>query len=410
MTAFLVTYTTRSGRKREFTLEADSPGGARRDLRRRGILPDSLVRREGPPASTNRQGSSWRDLFESGVSIKDKAVFASKLSALVDAGVPILRSLEMLRRQQKKAKFRRALTAMNQDVNQGESLAGAMRRWPQVFDNLSIAMVEAGETGGVLDDTLQRLAKLLEDNARLQNQIKGAMAYPVIVLAIAILVFLGMTIFIIPVFGSLYDQLGAELPAFTQMMVGLSDFLRSGYVFILIGALFGAIFLFFRFYTTPVGRRQVDGLLLRLPLFGELLQKVSTAQFCRTMGSMSRAGVPILQSLDIMRDITSNRVIGDAIIASRTDVTEGIPLSTALATKNVFPDMAISMLAIGEETGEMDSMLSKVADFYEDEVATAVKALTSLLEPLMIVFVGGIVGVILVAMYLPMFSIFDKIR
>jgi type IV pilus assembly protein PilC len=316
----------------------------------------------------------------------------------------------MLRRQQKKAKFRRALTAMNQDVNQGESLAGAMRRWPQVFDNLSIAMVEAGETGGVLDDTLQRLAKLLEDNARLQNQIKGAMAYPVIVLAIAILVFLGMTIFIIPVFGSLYDQLGAELPAFTQMMVGLSDFLRSGYVFILIGALFGAIFLFFRYYTTPVGRRQVDGLLLRLPLFGELLQKVSTAQFCRTMGSMSRAGVPILQSLDIMRDITSNRVIGDAIIASRTDVTEGIPLSTALATKNVFPDMAISMLAIGEETGEMDSMLSKVADFYEDEVATAVKALTSLLEPLMIVFVGGIVGVILVAMYLPMFSIFDKIR
>jgi type IV pilus assembly protein PilC len=236
------------------------------------------------------------------------------------------------------------------------------------------------------------------------------MAYPVIVLAIAILVFLGMTIFIIPVFGSLYDQLGAELPAFTQMMVGLSDFLRSGYVFILIGALFGAIFLFFRYYTTPVGRRQVDGLLLRLPLFGELLQKVSTAQFCRTMGSMSRAGVPILQSLDIMRDITSNRVIGDAIIASRTDVTEGIPLSTALATKNVFPDMAISMLAIGEETGEMDSMLSKVADFYEDEVATAVKALTSLLEPLMIVFVGGIVGVILVAMYLPMFSIFDKIR
>jgi type IV pilus assembly protein PilC len=410
MTAFLVTYTTRAGRKREFTLEAESPGGARRDLRRRGILPDSLVRREGPPSQVNRQDSSWRDLFESGVSIKDKAVFASKLSVLVDAGVPILRSLDLLRRQQQKAKFRRALTAMNQDVNQGDSLAQAMRRWPQVFDNLSIAMVEAGETGGVLDETLQRLAKLLEENARLQNQIRGAMAYPVIVLSIAILVFLGMTIFIIPVFANIYAQLNAELPAFTQAIVSLSNLLRSYYMLLLVGALAALIFLFIRYYSTPVGRRQVDGLLLRLPLFGELLQKTSTAQFCRTMGSMSRAGVPILQSLDIMREITSNRVIGDAIISSRTDVSEGIPLSMALATKNVFPDMAISMLAIGEETGEMDSMLSKVADFYEDEVATAVKALTSLLEPMMIVVVGGIVGVILVAMYLPMFSIFDKIR
>jgi type IV pilus assembly protein PilC len=410
MTAFLVTYTTRSGRKREFTLEADSPGGARRNLRLRGILPDSLVRREGLATQMNVQRSSWRDLFESGVSIKDKAVFANKLSALVDAGVPILRSLDLLRRQQKKARFRRALTAINQDVNQGESLADAMRRWPKVFDNLSIAMVEAGETGGVLDETLQRLAKLLEDNARLQNQIKGAMAYPVIVLGIAILVFLGMTIFIIPVFGGLYDQLGADLPAFTQMMLELSKFLRSAYTLILVGVLFGAGYLFFRYYMTPVGRRQVDGLLLKIPLFGDLLQKISTAQFCRTMGSLSRAGVPILQSLDIMREITSNRVIGDAIISSRTDVSEGIPLSTALATKNVFPDMAISMLAIGEETGEMDFMLGKVADFYEDEVATSVKALTSLLEPVMIVLVGGIVGAILVAMYLPMFSIFDKIR
>jgi len=411
MTAFLATYTTRSGRKRELTLEAESPGGARRDLRRRGILPDSLVRREGAKTfQTKQEAFNWMHLFESGVSIRDKAVFASKLSALVDAGIPILRSLDLLRTQQKKAKFRRALLGITQDVNQGDSLAAAMRRWPKVFDNLSIAMVEAGETGGVLDDTLKRLAKLLEDNARLQNQIKGAMAYPVIVLAIAILIFLGMTIFIIPVFGSLYDQLGAELPAFTQMMVELSKFLRSGYVFILIGALVAAVVLFFRYYSTPVGRRQVDALLLKLPLLGELLQKTSTAQFSRTMGSMSRAGVPILQSLDIMREITSNRVIGDAIIGSRNDVSEGIPLSTALASKNVFPDMAISMLAIGEETGEMDAMLSKVADFYEDEVATAVKALTSLLEPLMIVVVGGIVGVILVAMYLPMFSIFDKIR
>ncbi len=410
MTAFLVTYTTQSGRRREFTIEAESPAGARRDLRRRGILPDSLVRREVFKLQPGRERSSWREWFEAGVNVKDKALFASKLSALVDAGVPILRSLDLIRSQQRKPRFRRALTGMTEDVNQGASLADSMRRWPKVFDNLSIAMVEAGETGGVLDDTLKRLAKLLEDTAKLRNQIRGALAYPIIVLVIAILVFLGMTLFIIPVFANLYEQLGAELPFFTLIIVGISRALRSWYSLVLFGALLTGLFLFARYYATPAGRRQVDALLLRLPLFGDLIQKTSTAQFCRTMSSLSRAGVPILLSLEILHETSSNRVVGDAIFSSRTDVSEGVPLSVALGTKNVFPDMAVSMLSIGEETGEMDKMLSKVADFYEDEVATATKALTSILEPVMIVVVGGIVGVILVAMYLPMFSIFDKIR
>jgi type IV pilus assembly protein PilC len=414
MTAFLVTYTTKSGQKREMTLEADNPAMARRRLRQRGILANTLVRRQEseapPPQEPAKRGGSWRELLEGGITIRDKALFASKLSALVDAGVPILRSLDLMRSQQRSSQFRRALAGMCQDVNQGDSLTIAMRRWPQVFDNLSVAMVEAGETGGVLDETLKRLAKLLEDNAKLQNQIRGALGYPVTVLVIAIAVFLGMTIFLIPVFANIFEQLGAELPMFTQLMLDLSKLLRSAFSLVLVGALIVGSYLFMRFYATPPGRRQVDGLLLKVPLFGDLLQKTATAQFCRTLSSLSRAGVPILMSLGIVRETTNNSVIGDAIVASKNEVSEGIPLSAALAMKNVFPDMAVSMLAIGEETGEMDAMLSKVADFYEDEVAATVKAMTSMLEPVMIVLVGVIVGSVLLAMYLPMFTVFEKIR
>jgi type IV pilus assembly protein PilC len=413
MTTFLVTYATRSGRTREMTLEASSPAEARRDLRSRGILPTTLIRKENnKPALANKpaQGIEWNSLFEAKISIKEKALFANKLSAMVDAGVPILRSLELMRRQQKSPLFRRALTAMTDEVNQGGSLGSAMRRWPKVFDNLSIAMVEAGEAGGVLDETLKRLAKLLEENARLQNQIKAAMGYPTTVLVVAILVFLGMTIFLIPTFAEIFDQLGAKLPVFTQIMVDLSKLLRSSFSIYLVGGIILAVYAFSRFYATPLGRRQVDGILLKLPLFGDLLQKTASAQFCRTMSSLSKAGVPILMSLEILQDTTNNSVVGDAISSSRKDISEGVPLSTALALKRVFPEMMVSMLAIGEETGEMDVMLSKVADFYEDEVDTAVKTLTSMIEPMMIVLVGGIVGSILLAMYMPMFSVFENIR
>ena len=413
MTTFLVTYATRSGRMREMTLEASSPAEARRGLRSRGILPTTLVRKESnKPVLTNKpaQAIEWDRLFESRISVKEKALFANKLSALVDAGVPIMRSLDLMHRQQKSTLFRRALAAMTAEVNQGSSLGSAMRRWPKVFDNLSIAMVEAGEAGGVLDETLKRLAKLLEENARLQNQLKAAMGYPITVLVIAILVFLGMTIFLIPTFAEIFDQLGAELPVFTQMMINLSKLLRSTFSIFLVGGIILGIYAFTRYNATPVGRRQVDGTLLKLPLFGDLLQKTASAQFCRTMSSLSKAGVPIMMSLEILHDTTNNAVVGDAIRNSRNDISEGVPLSTALALKRVFPEMMVSMLAIGEETGEMDIMLSKVADFYEDEVSTAVKTLTSLIEPVMIVLVGGIVGSILLAMYMPMFSVFEHIR
>lgn len=414
MPVFLVSYSDTIGRRRELTLEADSPAAARRSLRQRGILPTTLVRKDSatalPTTAKKSRSSSWQDLMEGGVSVKDKALFANKLAALVDAGVPIIRSLDLMRTQQRSAKMRRALTAITNDINQGETLGQSMRRWPQVFDTLTVAMVEAGEVGGVLDETLRRLAVLLEETARLQNQIRGALGYPIAVLVIAILVFLGMTIFLIPTFAEIFKQLGAELPIFTQMMLNLSNLLRSAFSIVLVGTIILGIYFFGQFYATEAGRRQVDGLILKLPLFGDLIQKTATAQFCRTLSSLSRAGVPILQALEVVRETTNNSVIGDAILSSRNEVSEGLPLSSALRMKNVFPDMAISMLAIGEETGEMDTMLSKVADFYEDEVTTAVKTLTSLIEPAMIVLVGGIVGSILVAMYLPMFSIFDKIR
>jgi type IV pilus assembly protein PilC len=417
MTAFSATYITRSGRKKVVTLEAESQADAKRILRRRGISYNNLTRQEGPKGGSktatsqaNTPQSSLARLLESPPSIKDKAVFANKLATMVNAGVPILRSIDLIYRQQKSPLFRRALAGMIEEVNQGESLATAMRRWPKVFDSLSIAMVEAGEAGGVLDETLKRLATLLEENAKLQNQIKSALSYPITVFALAILVFLGMTIFVIPTFAEIFDQLGADLPVFTQMMVDLSKTLRSPFSLVLVGILLVTGWSLKTYYDTPLGRRQVDRLMLKLPLFGDLIEKTATAQFCRTLASLSKAGVPIMMSLDILKDTATNTIFADAINNSRIDVSEGIPLSTALATKKVFPELAISMLVVGEETGNMDVMLSKVADFYEDEVSATSKALTSLIEPFMIVLVGGIVASILVAMYLPMFSVFEKIR
>ena len=419
MPAFVATYVNPQGKSVLVDIEAPDPAQAKRSLRLRGIRATEIKAKPKTTAtgssaaaqlSEKLKFSKLNELLEAKPGIKDKAVFASKMSALVNAGVPIVRSIDLMASQQKMPLFKRALQSISLEVNQGISLGEALRRWPKVFDKLSIAMVEAGEAGGVLDDSLKRLAKLLEDNAKLQNQIKGAMGYPVAVLFIAISVFLGMTIFIIPTFAGIFDGLGAELPWFTQMMVDLSSLLRSTFSLYLVLGLIAGVFLFGKFYATPIGRRRVDALVLKLPLFGELIQKTATAQFCRTFSSLTRAGVPILMSLEIVREITNNSIISDAISNSRQDVLQGIPLSVALGRMNVFPDMSISMLSIGEETGEMDAMLSKVADFYEDEVEATVKALPSMLEPAMIVLVGGIVASILLAMYLPMFSVFDQIK
>ena len=404
---FLAVYKDRQGKEKNLRLKASDLASAKRSLRQRGIIPVSLSS-DTTGNEKVRQGLSLS--LEKVPTVKDKAVFASQMAALVSAGVPIVRSLEILAEQQKLPMFKRALLRISKDVNQGSSLGAALRRWPKVFDNLSVAMVEAGEAGGVLEEVLKRLAKLLEDNAKLQNQIRGALGYPVTVLVIAIGVFLGMTIFLIPTFAGIFEDLGAELPAFTQLMVDLSALLRSSFSLLLFGSLLLLIWLIKRAYGTQVGRRRIDGLTLKLPLFGDLIRKTATAQFCRTFSSLTRAGVPILMALDIVRDTVGNRVLSEAIEASKNEVQQGGTLSLALQRRKVFPTMAVSMLVIGEESGGVDAMLSKVADFYEDEIAATVKAMTAMLEPAMIVIVGGIVGSILLAMYLPMFSVFDNIK
>ena len=424
MVSFTATYTSATGQPRTVTVKANDAVSARRLLRRRGIKAEELRQDKGKgnnkakAKSKNAGGSASAgflsmdlgEAFQPPPGVKEKAIWASKLAALVDAGVPIVRSLDLMATQQKLPMFKKALTSVGLEVNQGTAMAAAMRQWPKVFDQLTIAMVEAGEAGGVLDESLKRLAKLLEDNARLQNQIKGALGYPVAVLVIAILVFLGMTIFLIPTFAGIFEDLGAELPMFTQLMVDLSALLRSSASLVFAGILMVGAWMIGRYYNTHKGRRVIDKLILKLPLFGDLIMKTATAQFCRIFSSLTRAGVPILMSMEISSETAGNSIISDAILDSRTMVQEGVLLSTALTRQKVLPDMALSMLSIGEETGEMDRMLSKVADFYEDEVSASVKALTSMLEPAMIVVVGGIVGSILLAMYLPMFTVFDQIQ
>ncbi|HGY5553561.1 MAG TPA: type II secretion system F family protein [Prochlorococcus sp.] len=421
MASFIATYESASGQTRTITIKAADLASAKKLLRRRGIrstdlrasLSDKANSKEKKSKESSNKGLLSIDLraaLEKTPGVKEKAVFANKLSALVNAGIPIVRSLDLMASQQRLPMFKRALMKVSLDVNEGTSMGTAMRQWPKVFDHLSIAMVEAGELGGVLDESLQRLAKLLEDNNRLKNQIKGAMGYPITVLIIAILVFLGMTIFLIPTFAGIFEDLGAELPQFTQFMVDLSKLLRSSFSLILVGVILVSAWIFSRYYATYQGRRQVDRLKLKTPLFGDLIIKNATAQFSRIFSSLNRAGVPILMALEISSETAGNAIISDAILKSRTLVQEGVLLSAALARQKVLPEMALSMLAIGEETGEMDLMLSKVADFYEDEISTSLKALTSMLEPAMIVVVGGIVGSILLAMYLPMFTVFDQIQ
>jgi type IV pilus assembly protein PilC len=425
MATFTATYTSATGQERTVTVQANDVATARRQLRRRGIKATELRagdkgsergKKKGNAAKTDgTSGGSWLSIdlgeaFQKPPGVKEKAVWASKLAALVDAGVPIVRSLDLMATQQKLPMFKKALTSVGLEVNQGTAMGAAMRQWPKVFDQLTVAMVEAGEAGGVLDESLKRLAKLLEDNARLQNQIKGALGYPVAVLVIAILVFLGMTIFLIPTFAGIFEDLGAELPLFTQLMVDLSKLLRSSAALVFVGVLLVSVWLFGRYYATHKGRRVVDRLMLKVPLFGDLIMKTATAQFCRIFSSLTRAGVPILMALEISSETAGNSIISDAILNCRALVQEGVLLSTALTRQKVLPEMALSMLSIGEETGQMDQMLSKVADFYEDEVSASVKALTSMLEPAMIVVVGGIVGSILLAMYLPMFTVFDQIQ
>jgi type IV pilus assembly protein PilC len=343
------------------------------------------------------------------VTVRDKAVFSRQFAAMVNAGVAMVRCLTVLSEQCNNPKLKKVLNQVSLDVQQGINLSDAMRRHPDCFDMLYVSMIQAGEVGGVLDEVLNRLAKVLEDMSRLKNQIKGAMAYPVAVGILAIIVFLGMTIFLIPVFAGIFKGLGTELPGLTLFMLGISGILTSWMAIIPVIVIGGLIFAYKQYYKTPIGRLTMDRFFLKMPLLGDLNEKSATARFCRIFGTLTRSGVPILNSLDIVRDTAGNQVIANAIEKSKLEVQQGGMLSNALQREKAFPPLAIQMISIGEETGELDTMMMKVADFYEDEVEQAVKALTSIIEPIMMVFLAGMVAVILLSMYLPMFKVFEKL-
>jgi type IV pilus assembly protein PilC len=394
---------TRGNAKKE-KIEANSPEQARTILQNRYASVGSVKKSFSLDVDFSELSAAFSKL-----TIKDKAVFSRQFAAMVNAGVAMVRCLGVLSEQCPNPKLKKALLAISGEVQQGTSLSDSMRKHPDCFDNLYVSMVQAGEVGGVLDEVLNRLAKVLEDMARLKNQVKSAMAYPVTVGVLAIIIFLGMTIFLIPIFDGIFKDLDVELPALTQFMVNISNLLRSWKVIIPIAIIIAVVCAFRLYYKTTVGRLQIDGFLLKMPLFGDLNQKVAVARFCRIFGTLTRSGVPILNSLDIVRDISGNQVIANAIESAKFEIQQGGMISLAFQKEQVFPLLAIQMISIGEETGELDSMMMKVAEFYEDEVEQAVKALTSLIEPIMMVLLAGMVAVILLSMYLPLFKLYDAL-
>jgi type IV pilus assembly protein PilC len=393
------------GQSRKEKIVAESLSDARTNLRQQGFVIQDLKQHQGFASFDLNK----IQLAMTKVSVKDKAVFSRQFAVLMNAGVAIVRSLGVLAEQCTNPKLKHALLEISSDVQSGMDLSESMRKHPDCFDGLYVSMVQAGEIGGVLDEVLNRLAKLLEDVARLQNQIKSALSYPMVVGFLATAIFVGMTVFLIPIFAGIFEDLGTELPPLTQFLMFVSEILRSWRALFIVGAVIGFFIAYKQYYKTPVGRLTIDRLSLKLPLFGDLIQKSAVARFSRTFGALTRSGVPILTCLEIVRDTSGNQVVANAIDAARAEIQQGGVISLALQKENVFPIMAIQMISIGEETGELDAMLMKVADFYEDEVEQAVKALTSVLEPLMIVVLGGMVGTILLAMYLPMFKVFEEL-
>jgi type IV pilus assembly protein PilC len=359
------------------------------------------------------QGAGQKDILEpfKKVGLNDLVVFTRQFATMINAGLPIVRSLYILGEQTDNKKLQAVIDDVRKQVEAGLALSEALEKHPKVFDKLYTEMVRAGEIGGILDDVLLRVAGQLEKDQDLRRKVKSAMTYPTVVLVLAILAASFMLIFIVPIFARMFEDLGGDLPLPTKIAMGLSDVLTSPFgVILYVGAGVG-IFFFLRWKNTENGRKAVDPLLLKLPAkIGDIIQKVALARFGRTLGTLSAAGVPILQALEITAVSSGNYVIERALLKSREAIREGLPIYHPLESEKVFPPMVTRMIAVGEETGDIDGMLTKIAEFYESEVDAAVKALTSIIEPLMIVVIGGIVGGIIVAMYLPMFKIFELIE
>jgi len=377
-------------------IEAQDEQAARRLLRQQRI---SLSKIKAKPKDLLENIA----LFQKKVTPKDIVIFTRQLSTMIDAGLPLVQGLEILASQQDNKTLKKILLDTKSDVESGSTFADALKKHPNQFDRLFCNMVAAGEMGGILDDVLKRLADYMEKALRLKRKVKGALTYPIIVLAISAMVIGVILIFVIPVFEQMFADFGGALPVPTQMVVNLSNFVKS-YSLVIIGVSAVMVFLFKKYYKTEKGRRLVDRLLLKSPVFGPLLSKVAVAKLTRTLGTLINSGVPILESLNVAAGTAGNKMVEEAIYNVRSSISEGRTIAQPLGESGIFPAMVVQMVSVGETTGALDQMLNKIADFYDEEVEAAVDALTSMIEPFMIVFLGGTVGSIIVAMYLPIFA------
>jgi type IV pilus assembly protein PilC len=381
------------------TLVADSKDAVIASLRRQQIVV-TAVKEKGKELAVPKFGGK--------VPPQLIAIFTRQFSVMIDAGLPLVQCLEILGQQQENKTMKRAMIQIRQDVESGSSLADAMRKHPKIFNDLYTNMVAAGEAGGILDTILQRLAQYIEKAVKLNSQVKSAMIYPVAVISIACIVVAVILWKVIPVFAALFKGLGAELPLPTVIVIHLSNFIADFWWLIGI-TIFGVMYALRRYHETYKGKRVLDNLMLKAPIIGDLLRKIAVARFCRTLSTLTSSGVPILDGLQITARTAGNAIIEDAIMATRKSVEEGKTISEPLGETDVFPSMVVQMIAVGEQTGALDTMLSKIAEFYEDEVDTAVAGLMKLLEPILIAFLGVAIGGIVIAMYMPMFTLIGQV-
>lgn len=334
---------------------------------------------------------------------KDIVIFTRQFSTMIDAGLPLVQCLEIISSQSENKLLGKTLVQVRQDVEGGTTYADALRKHPKVFDDLYCNMVAAGEAGGILDTILNRLSKQIEKNMKLKAQIKSAMVYPGVIVSVAIIVITVLMVWVIPQFAKMFTDFGGTLPLPTVIVITSSEFMQHNIVYIVL-AVVGAGYAFKRFYKTEKGRRLMDGYFLKLPVAGTLIQKASVAGFTRTLGTLISSGVPILDGLSIVAKTAGNKVVEDALMSVRQSISEGKTIAEPLKKTNVFPQMVVQMIGVGESTGALDAMLEKIADFYDDEVDAAVTSLTALLEPMLMVFLGVTIGFIVIAMYLPIFK------
>ncbi|MDE3244935.1 MAG: type II secretion system F family protein [Acidobacteriota bacterium] len=393
MPAFAWKGKNRLGEVQEGLIVSDTKDAASVTLKRNGIQIISIKAQQA--AGTKSLGK---------VKAKDLAIFTRQFSVMIDAGLPLVQCLEILGAQQEDKGFQKIIAAVRQDVEQGATLQTALSKHPKAFNDLYVNMVGAGETGGILDVILQRLSGYIEKAVKLASKVKSAMIYPIAVISIALIVVVVIMVKVIPVFSAMYEGLGSSLPLPTRICIAMSNILvRYSYIVIAFGLL--AYFGTRQYYKTVNGKLQIDALILKIPVLGDILLKVAVARFCRTLGTLISSGVPILEGMDITARTSGNQVVQNGILKAKEAVEQGRNIATPLAETKIFPPMVVQMVGVGEATGALDAMLSKVADFYEDEVDNAVAGMTSLMEPIMIAMLGGIIGFIVVAMYMPIFQL-----